>query len=44
MLPGMRGWMILVEHRGGVGTWVVGWLVDTGHVWLDGGVPGWRGH
>jgi hypothetical protein len=24
MLPGMRGWMILVERRGGVGTWVVG--------------------
>ncbi len=28
MLPGMRGWMILVERRGGVGTTcVVGWLV-----------------
>jgi hypothetical protein len=25
MLPGMRGWMILVERHGGVGTWVVGW-------------------
>jgi hypothetical protein len=24
MLPGMRGWMILVERRGGVGTWVGG--------------------
>jgi hypothetical protein len=24
MLPGMRGWMILVDCRGGVGTWVVG--------------------
>ena len=24
MLPGMRGWMILVERRGEVGTWVVG--------------------
>ncbi len=28
MLPGMRGWMILVERRGGVGSiCVVGWLV-----------------
>jgi hypothetical protein len=26
MLPGMHGWMILVERRGGVGTWVVGGL------------------
>ena len=26
MLPGMRGWMILVERHGGVGTWAVGWL------------------
>ncbi len=29
MLPGMRGWMILVERRGGVGTWVVGWWVRS---------------
>jgi hypothetical protein len=29
MLPGMRGWMILVERRGGVGTWVVGWSVQS---------------
>ncbi len=26
MLLGMHGWMILVERRGGVGTWVVRWL------------------
>ncbi len=30
MLPGMRGWMILVERRGGVGsTCVVGWSVRS---------------
>ena len=29
MLPGMRGWMILVERRGGVGTGVVGWSVGS---------------
>ena len=26
MLPGMRGWMILVERHGGWGTWLAGWL------------------
>ena len=29
MLPGMRGWMILVERRGGEGTCVAGWSVGT---------------
>ncbi len=29
MLPGMRGWMILVERRGGEGNCVVGWSVGT---------------
>ena len=26
MLPSMHGWMILVERRGGMGTWLVSWL------------------
>jgi hypothetical protein len=39
MLPGMRGWMILVERRGGEGTCVVGWLVGT----LSGSMMVYRG-